>query len=352
MHGSRGAIRRIRAPLVALLLVVGSGCSLLVPEPEPEPAPAPPPEVTAETPVIETRPPAPEPPAPVAPRPAPKISPPAAAILVSDSRPAYREVAVALEGLLDNYATYDLAGDPRTPESVLAAIGDTDAAVVVAIGLEAARQARQLSPVPVVFCQVFNVQGNQLVADNLRGVAATPPLVLQLEAWQQLNPELKDVGLIVGEGHEALLAEARDATRDANINLHARVASSDRETMYLFDRMIPEIDGFWLFPDNRILSRAGLKHMFDKASQRRVQVAVFNESLLRLGAVISSTAVAADIAATTESILERLAKGENDAIPAMTPLSDINIVVNDALAARYRDENGAMGDSSRVANSP
>lgn len=351
MHASRCALRRIRGPLAALLMVVGSGCSLLMPEPEPVTAP-PPPEVTAETPVIEAPPPAPEAPAPVAPPPVPKVSPPAAAILVSDSRPAYREVAVALERLLDNYATYDLAGDPRTPETVFAAIGDTDAAVVVAIGLEAARQARQLSPVPVVFCQVFNVQGNQLVADNLRGVAAIPPLVLQLQAWKQLNPALKDVGLIVGEGHEALLAEARDATRDVQINLHARVASSDRETMYLFDRMIPEIDGFWLFPDNRILSRAGLKHMFDRASQRRVQMAVFNESLLQLGALISSTAVAADIAATTETILERLAKGERDAIPAMTPLSDINILVNDELAARYRAENGAVGDNSRAANSP
>ena len=333
-----------------MLVVLTSGCSLLMPEPEPAPAPAP--EVKIETPVVVAPPPAPEPPAPVAPPPAPPVALPVTAIMVSDSRPAYREVAVALEGLLDNYATYDLAGDPRTPESLFAAIGDANTKVVVAIGLDAARQARQLSPVPVVFCQVFNVQGNQLVADNLRGVAATPPLSLQLEAWKQLDPTLKDVGLIVGEGHEALLAEAGDTTQDAGINLHARVALSDRETMYLFDRMIPDLDGFWLFPDNRILSRAVLKHMFDKAAQRRVQMAVFNESLLQLGAVISSTAVAADIATTTESILQRLANGEKDAIPAMTPLSDVNIRINEPQAAHFRPGNGAIDANSRAANSP
>lgn len=349
MYGSRSAIGRIRAPLAALLMVVGSGCSLLVPPPEP--VEAPPAEIVADEPVIEAPPPAPTPPPP-APAPAPDISPPMTAILVSDSRPAYREVAAALEDRLDNHATYDLADGTYTPDSLFAAIDDSDAQAVVAIGLGAARQARQFSPVPVVFCQVFNVREHELLADDIRGVAATPPLALQLQAWKRLDPSLEAIGLIVGEGHDELLAEARDATRDAQVNLHVQVARSDRETMYLFDRMVADIDGFWLFPDNRVLSRPALQHIFTKAAQRRVQMAVFNESLLAMGAVISSTTVAADIAATTETILVRLAKGDGKTIPSMTPLSDIDIRINDELAARYRSEAGVIDDNSQAANSP
>ncbi|UCG72915.1 MAG: hypothetical protein JSV45_00565 [Chromatiales bacterium] len=332
-----------------MLMVVGSGCSLLTPPPEP--VEAPPPEIVADEPAIEMQPPAPAPPPP-APAPAPEVPLRKTAIVVSDSRPAYREVAAELEGLLDNYTTYDLADGTSTPAGLFATIGDSDVQAVVAIGLGAARQARQFSPVPVVFCQVFNVRGHELLTDDVRGVAATPPLALQLQAWKRLDPSLEDVGLIVGEGHDELLAEARDATREAQINLHVQVARSDRETMYLFDRMIADIDGFWLFPDNRVLSRPVLQHMFTKAAQRRVQMAVFNESLLDMGAVISSTTVAADVAATTEDILERLAKGDGKTIPAMTPLSDIAIRINDELAARYRSEARAVTDNSQVANSP
>ena len=48
--------------------------------------------------------------------------------------------------------------------------------------------------------------------------------------------------------------------------------------------LIRDIDGFILFPDNRILSRSVLTEMMADANRHRVQVAVFNEPLLEFGA--------------------------------------------------------------------
>ncbi|MDJ0928271.1 MAG: ABC transporter substrate binding protein [Gammaproteobacteria bacterium] len=350
MHGLQSTSRRFIGLCAAAVVTFATGCTVL--QTEPDVVETPPPAVVVDEPVVDVKPAPPAPPPPPEPVPEPVVTLPFAAILLSDDRQAYREVATELQSLLEDYATYNLSTDAASPGDLFAAIHGSDAQVVIAIGLPAARQARQWSSIPVVFCQVFNVTANDLLSDTQKGVSATPPLDLQLAAWKHVDPDLANVGVIVGEGHEELMREADRATRLHEITLHTRVARSDRETMYLFDRLVPDIDGFWLFPDNRILSRAVLRHMFDYAAQHEVQMAVFNESLLKLGAVISATAVSADIATTTVDILERLAKGDITAIPPMTPLSDISIRINDAQTAGSGSTPDAVDGANALVRSP
>jgi hypothetical protein len=99
----------------------------------------------------------------------------------------------------------------------------------------------------------------------------------------------------------------------------------------LFNRLVGEIDGFWLFPDDRILSGPVLKEMLSYAAHRRVQISVFNESLLELGATLSTSTVDSDIADTIIDVLAQIASGNIDEVPAVTPLNDVQIVTNEAL---------------------
>jgi ABC-type uncharacterized transport system substrate-binding protein len=101
--------------------------------------------------------------------------------------------------------------------------------------------------------------------------------------------------------------------------------------LYHFKRMIHEIDGFWLFPDNRILSPRVLQEVLQQANRRRVPVAVSNEGMLQMGAAISVSTVAADIAATIVNVLERVRAGEIRSLPPITQLSEVRVATNDAL---------------------
>lgn len=156
-------------------------------------------------------------------------------------------------------------------------------------------------------------------------MASTPPLSLQIKAWKERNPELRTIGAILGEGHESLVAEARRVTAEHGIRLDFRIAGSDRETLFMFQRMAPDIDGFWLFPDNRILSVAILHEMLAYASRHQVEVAVFNAGLLEMGATLSSMSVYSDVAKTALSVASQVTHGDADRIPFLTPLSEINI---------------------------
>ena len=305
-----------------------SGCSFLATDPvTPEPGIVlPPPEPMVVQPV-----PAPQPaPRKVAPKPIPEV-----AIVLTSRQPAYEDVANELGDRLENFTIYDLSDRSQPPVSAFRLINDSNSGAVVAIGLRAAKSSLSMAKVPVVFSQVFNYQEHNLITENSRGVSALAPLDAHLSAWKKIDPTLARVGLIIGDGHEELVSEAEIAAAKYGVELQVQVTRSDQETLYHFKRMIREIDGFWLFPDNRVLSPRVLKDMLTQANRRQVPVAVSHEAMLSMGAAISVSSVASDIAATIIDVLGKINAGHIDDVPPLSNLSEVRVVTNDALLKQH-----------------
>ena len=256
---------------------------------------------------------------------------PGVAIVLTNSQPAYADVAVELAQRLDNYEVYDLGDDSVPPVSVLGRVNDSNSDVVVAIGLRAAQSSVAMSNKPVIFSQVFNHQDHDLLTETSRGVAAVAPLQAQLAAWKKIDPTIVRVGVIIGEGHDELIEEALQAAEMHEIELRVQVTRSDQETLYFFRRMIRDIDGFWLFPDNRILSGRVLQEMLADANRQQVPVTVPSNSMLKLGATMSITTVAADIARTIVKVIREIKAGNLDTLPPITQLSEIRVETNGAI---------------------
>lgn len=323
------------AVALALLLTGLAGCAfgpslpsvepVIEPRLPPDPKPAPAPPIVPPPAAVQEPPPAPLPaePEPVE---APVLAedPLRVAVLLSARTAAFENVANALAAQLDDADIYDLADRSLTPREVFEAVENAGTDVVVAIGLRATTFASGFEDIPVVFSQVFNVDQVGEGA-SMRGVSVLPPLELQLEAWLELNPELSSVGAIVGHGHERLIAEATAAASANEVRFQHRIAQSDRETLYLFTRLVPDIDGFWLFPDNRVLSIDVLRQMLAYAARHRVQVAVFNDTLLSLGATISATSVNEDIAETVVDVARKMLDGDVAEVPNLVPLNEVRI---------------------------
>lgn len=294
-----------------------SGCSILAPQADvQEPQIVREPEVTVKV---------PEP---------PRLPP--VSIVLTSSRPDYADVARELTSRFDNYEIYDLDSDDRPPVTILRLINDSDSAVVVAIGLRAAQSSVAMSTNPVVFSQVFNYQDHDLLTDNSRGVAAIAPLAAQIAAWKKIDPSITRIGAIIGEGHEDLITEAELAAQQHGLELRLHVTSSDRETLYVFKRMIRNIDGFWLFPDNRILSRNALQQIVAESNRRHVPILVPKESMLQMGASISVSTVASDIARTITDVIRQIQAGKLAQVPPITPLSEILVRTRDSIRVVQR----------------
>ena len=307
---------------IALLLALSlGGCSMF--EPKTEPAEVPevvsiPPPVEPARPVEPVR----KPPEPV---PEPPRLPPVAIVLTS-SLPAFLDVANALTDQLDDFQIFDLSDGSQPPVSVLRVVNDSNSGAVVAIGLRAAKSSVAMADKPVIFSQVFNYQDHGLVTANSRGVAPRAPLDAQLAAWTEVNPTISRVGLIVGKGHDDLITEARLAAQKHKIELRVQISNSDQETVYMFRRMVQDIDGFWLFPDNRVLSARSLQQILETAKRARVAVAVPYESMLEMGATISLGTQAEDIAATIARVIRQIHAEGLKNVPEISPLSAIRVV--------------------------
>jgi ABC-type uncharacterized transport system substrate-binding protein len=309
---SKQMMTRCAALLAALTL---AGCSIFTPEIEPVAEP----EIVSVPVVVE-----PEQPTKV-PEPEPPRLPPVAIVLTS-SQPAFMDVANALTEHLDDFQIFDLSDSSKPPVSVLRVINDSNSGTVVAIGLRAAKSSVAMANMPVIFSQVFNHQDHGLLTEHSRGIAPLAPLDAQLAAWTEADPTISRIGIIVGEGHDELITEARIAAQKHNIELRVRIAHSDQETLYLFRRMSHDIDGFWLFPDNRILSARSLQQILESAKRGQVAVAVPYESMLTMGATISMATQAEDIAATIAKIIRQIHDEGLLSVPAISPLSAVRVV--------------------------
>ena len=309
--------QRFATYAIAVLALLAAGCATQAPEPAPVVPKQP--EIVFEPPLEEIT------VTPLARIPLPPRLP-SVAIVLTNTQPAYADVARELSRHFKRYQVYDLSNTSSAPVTVLRLINDSDPGAVIAIGLRAAQSSVAMSQKPVVFSQVFNYAEHGLLTENSRGISALAPLEAQLAAWKNIDPTIARLGMIVGEGHDELIAEAREAADKHGIELRVQISHSDQETLYFFRRMIRDIDGFWLFPDNRVLSGRALQEMLAEASRQHVPVNVPNESMLQLGARISMSTVASDIAAAVVSIVRQIQAGGLQLVPPMTRLSELRVV--------------------------
>lgn len=266
----------------------------------------------------------------------PEAIEPPVAIIVSSELPAYQDVAYSLVDMLgaDEYVLRVLdEGEDQIHADLIAELNDVGPRVVVAIGLDAALLARQGIDAPLVFCQVFNYSDYPELEQATAGVSMLAAFDEQLAFWKAVDESLGAVGTIIGPGHEALISDSTAAAAVHGITLEARVSNSDRETVYQFKRLAAEIDGFWLIPDNRILSVSAIEELMRYAAARRLPVVVSTPELLRFGALMSLKPSPEHVAHTVYTVLDRLQSYVARGFEIVTPQA-FDVDVNRGVAAR------------------
>lgn len=255
----------------------------------------------------------------------------ATVLLLAGDGARYADTVSALQSALRGrgFDVVKVAG--RDLKWALYALGPHPQVFAVAVGDEdAAARARRLR-VPTVYCEIAEPHAGTRA--GMHGVSALPPLALQLQAWKRVSPELKRVALILGPGREATAEKAKLAARKAHLTLTYRSVASDQEAMYVFKRLAPQVDGLWLLPDT-ILSPRAIKTMLGEATHDKVQSLVFTPSLFRWGALLSVGSTKRNVASTVADVLRRLAD-EPRSVPATTPLSALELRVNESVAASF-----------------
>lgn len=276
---------------------------------------------------------------PAAPVPAPKPDRPTrVAILLSNDAATYATIAqqITQRGPDNQYVTLNLKGETPTPDPVVTEFEGFAPDKIVAIGLHAAKVARTLSDRPLVFCQVFNYQDHGLLTPQSKGVKLLPPFSRQIEVWKNMTPNLRSIGLIAGPNQDDLLDEIKRAAAEHRVELLVRTVTTDKEALFEFKELTPQIQGFWLLPDNRILSPRVLREMLSYGKKHGNQTVVFNPQLLTLGADVSFTSSETDVANAVLNVLGGTGSKNLLFGPPMTSLTQLNAAVKPDFYAALR----------------
>lgn len=254
-----------------------------------------------------------EPPATATPPPAKKAVT-QVKILVSDDTPAYMDVAKELTKALGPRSSLQMLSTSQVKNlEIIGNLKSSENTQFVSIGLNAALAGKALSNKAVVFCQVFNYQDYGLLSARHKGVSMLPAPAQVFKIWHNIASGASEIGVITGPGFEDLIDTARAAARSHSINLHHETVKSDKEFQFAYKKMSKHVQGFWLIPDNRILSGTSLREIMNYSVLNGKVVAVFNEEMLKLGGLFSITSTPREIAL---QVIERLEQAAGkDAIP-------------------------------------
>jgi ABC-type uncharacterized transport system substrate-binding protein len=285
----------------------------------------------------QSAPPMPEPePVALAPAPAPppkKIPAIQVAILVSEDIPAYAEVAKALARQLGRRGNiYFLSGSQLENLKTVNKLKSEEHIQIVSIGLSASIAAKALGNKQVVFCQVYNYQDYALLSPKHKGVSMLPSLPKTFSTWRALSPDITDIAVISGPGFDDVTQAAKAAAKAHGFKLHFETVNSDKEFQYTYKKLSKQVQGYWLLPDNRVLSENLLRDIMTFSVRNSKQVAVFSDELLKLGGLLSISSDYRDVA---QQVLERLEQAqlkEDIPGPDIVYLDKINLRINSVMA--------------------
>lgn len=263
-----------------------------------------------------------------------KLPPPMqVAILASEDIPAYSEVAKSLAKYLGRRGIiYYLSGSQLENLKTVATFKNSERMQIVSIGLNASLAAKTLTNKQVVFCQVYNYQDYALLSPMHKGVSMLPSFPKTFSTWRALSKHTTDIGIISGPGFDDVIQSAKSAAKSYGFTLHHTAVNSDKEYQFAYKNMSKKVQGYWLLPDNRVLSEYILRDIMTFSVRNSKQVAVFSDELLKLGGLFSISSDHHDIARQVFERLEQAQSSESIPGPEIVYLDKLNLRINPVMA--------------------
>lgn len=228
-----------------------------------------------------------------------------------------------------------LALEGMAEQDLLAYLRASNHSQLIAIGERAAVLASDLD-LPIVFAQVFNYRQRELLARGLSGVNMIPSPEKLFMQWQKLAEDLNRIAIITGSMTADQITQISDAASDFGIAVEHYQVASDKEWLYTAKNVSANVQGFWLLPDHRVLSRRVLKEFMAHSTKHGKQVAVFNEYLLEFGGLLYVGINPEDVSARIIEQLDNLSSDASDNRASILVLQQADIEINQHAAEQLQ----------------
>ncbi|HVF64977.1 MAG TPA: ABC transporter substrate binding protein [Casimicrobiaceae bacterium] len=210
-----------------------------------------------------------------------------AVIRSRDLEPYNQAFAGFSEACSKHIAQYTLGSDRASQLKMAQAIGETKPRLVLAIGLGAAKLAKEhLADARTLYIMVSNPRKYDLVGNNIAGITLNIPVEAQFNAYKTLVPGLKSVGVIYDANNSAdLIREATGVAKKLGVELVAVSVRSQRQVPEALRGMLAKVDAIWMVPDETVVTTDSFKYFLVTTLENGIPFFAASDIFVEAGAL-------------------------------------------------------------------
>jgi putative ABC transport system substrate-binding protein len=215
-----------------------------------------------------------------------------AVVIKSQNLSAYNEVVKGFqdECIQKNItikSIYDLKGKMKIGHKTVRKIMKEKPDIILTIGVLATTIAKEkVKDVPIVFCMVINHERFQLAGANISGIATEIAIEEQMQGFQTILDQLKDLGVIYDPSKTGNIIEnAETKIKDLGINLVKYEIKSSKMVSEALENLIGKIDALWLLPDSTVITRKSFDLIKFTTLENKIPLLCTSDVFVKAGAL-------------------------------------------------------------------
>jgi len=205
------------------------------------------------------------------------------------------------------FVEYNLNGDITLGKQQAQKIRDSDASIVLAIGLKATMAAKvELVNIPVIYAMVLNPKSYDLNAKNMIGVSHQISVLTQLNSLRMVFPDIKRLGVIHNPEKTSSFTK-RDIQKAAKLGFTVieRPLANENAIPKTLRGIIPAIDGLVLLSDSTLLTQESFSFILKETLEHRIPLIGFSSLITQSGALCSIAHSPIDVGYTLAELAKK-----------------------------------------------
>ena len=255
------------------------------------------------------------------------------AILKSADLAAYNQAVAGFKAAMSPSTTfleYDMQGDVARGQKLARKIRDSDAMLLLAVGVKAALVAKlEIVDIPVVFCMVLDPAKHDLKAPNMTGIRLEIPIERQLRTMRSVLPSMKRIGVLYDpEKTVHLVEEARLLSKSMGLELVVKQVNTEKEVPPALRALLSQVEALWLVPDSTVLTEDSLKFVLGTALDFNVPVIGFSSELVRSGALLGLSVSYEDVGRQAGLLAKKILSDQAQPFTTTFPPERLRLALN------------------------
>lgn len=193
---------------------------------------------------------------------------------------AYRgfEEGLKEQGVHVNVVYKNAQGEIPNANTIVQKFVSDDVDLIYAIATPAAQAAQQqTSTIPIVFSAVTDAVESGLVASNeapggnITGTSDMAPMEAQLKAFKDINPDIKNIGIVysTGEANSAIqIEQAKKLAEPMGLNIVEMGITTLNDIPQALESIVKNVEGIYTITDNMVAS--SITTVADKAKENKI----------------------------------------------------------------------------------